>query len=189
MNFPSTTITWPVDIALALNYVRGEDRNDFTALLRFDRTLATTVSGARDPALAQLRLAWWRTQLDAPVAGSDGYEAVVMFGAKLMPLIDGWERLLSPLPLDEAVLQDYANGRGATIFALLGGHAATGAGWALADFARHCTDTETRSRARRMADTALSLRLSGQPKPLRVMARLARAEAITRWTLVRAALG
>ena len=185
VNFASTTITWPPDMALALNYA-GADAH---ALMRFDRTLALTVANARDPALAQLRLAWWRAQLDVPVAGNDGAEAILRFGPRLLPIIDGWEQLLAPLPLEEAALQVYGEGRGGTIFALLGGAAMQGKGWALADFARHCTDAPTRAIARRMADAALCGTLGGQPKSLRILARLARVETPSRWTMLRAALG
>ncbi len=183
VNFPFTTIAWPPDVALALHY---GDANAH-ALMRFDRILANTVSNARDPALAQLRLAWWRTQLDAPVAGSEGYAAVTVFGARLMPIIDGWEQLLAPLPLDDAGLSAYGEGRGA-IFTLLGGSPDRGAGWALADFARHCSDPATACRARALADAALAVRSHRQPRPLRILAKLAAARHISRWTLLRAAL-
>lgn len=184
VNLPLTTVTWPADVALALNYAGA----DMVALMRFDRTLAMTVAGARDPALAQLRLAWWRTQFAAPVAGSEGYDAIVRFGSGLTPIVDGWEHLLAPLPLEAASLRAYGTGRGGGLFALLGGRAEAGAGWALADFARHCSDAATRRCARTLADDALTGSLAG-PKPLRILARLARSATITRWTLLRAALG
>ncbi|MGD3461566.1 hypothetical protein QT428_22385, partial [Xanthomonas citri pv. citri] len=57
----------------------------------------------------------------------------------------------------------------------------------LADFSRHCSDSATRDLARSLADAAL-LATAHQPKPLRLLTRLARAENITRWTLLRAAL-
>jgi phytoene synthase len=182
VNFPLTTMSWPDDVALALNYANAE----MTALMRFDRTLASVIAGARDPIMAQLRLAWWRTQLEAPVAGNQGYDAILLFGAKLLPIVDGWEELLAPMPLNTSVLKTYAEGRGA-IFALLGGDVQAGAGWALADFARHCSDLPTRGLARGLADEALR-NTPRQPKPLRVLTSLARAENFTRWTLLRAAL-
>ncbi len=182
VNFSLTTMNLPADVALALNYaVPGME-----PLMRFDRTLAATVSGARDPSLAQLRLAWWRTQLDAPVAGSEGYDAVRRFGPALLAVIDGWEQLLAPMPLGEGALSAYGKGRG-TIFTLLGGDAVSGAGWALADFARNCSDAPTRGLARMMADRALRCP-PRQPKPLRVLTSLARTGQIKRWTLLRAAL-
>lgn len=182
VKIPLTTISWTPDVALALNYAGAE----MAALMRLDRTLASTVAGARDPALAQLRLAWWRTQLDQPIAGNEGYDAIRLFGDQLLPIIDGWEQLLAPLPLGEAALKAYSAGRGA-IFKLLGGDAQAGAGWALADFSRHCSNTATRDLARTLADALLS-EMPRQPKPLRVLASLARARDITRWTLLRAAL-
>lgn len=185
VNFASTTITWPDDVALALNYAGAE----MAALMRFDRILASTVAGARAPALAQLKLAWWRTQLEAPVGGNEGFEAISLFGAKLLPIIDGWEHALTPMPLSEDDLRAFGEGRGGGIFALIGGSVQAGAGWALADFARHCTDKSTATLARRLADDALSGNLSGQSKPARILTRLARATTISRWTLLRAALG
>lgn len=182
VKIPLTTISWTPDVALALNYAGDE----MMALMQFDRVLASTVAGAKDPALAQLRLAWWRTQLDVPVAGNEGYDAIRLFGAALLPVIDGWEYLLAPLPLNEAALRAYGAGRGA-IFSLLGGDAAAGAGWALADFSRHCSDTATRDLARTLADGSLR-NVPRQAKPLRVLTNLARANQFTRWTLLRAAL-
>ena len=182
VNFALTTMNWPPDVALALNYADA----GMAALMRFDRTLASTVAAARDPVMAQLRLAWWRTQLDAPVTGNEGFEAIQLFGAKLLPIIDGWERLLDPLPLSEDALTAYCEGRG-TIFALLGGDARMGAAWALGDFARHCSDVATRDMARSLSDR-LRRHSARQPKPLRILTRLARAKNITRWTLLRAAL-
>jgi phytoene synthase len=182
VNFLLTTFSWPPDVALALNYGGA----DMVALMRFDRTLAATVAGAKDPALAQLRLAWWRTQLEAPVAGNDGSDAIRRFGVRLLPVIDGWERLLASPPLNAPELTAYGEGRG-SLFALLEGDRRAGAGWALADFARHCSDPTTRDLARGMADHLLRGR-PRQPKPLRVLANLARAHHITRWTLLRVAL-
>jgi phytoene synthase len=182
VKIPLTTISWPPDVALALNYAPTA----MPALMSFDRTLAQTVARAKDAALAQLRLAWWRTQLDAPIAGNEGYEAIALFGTRLLPLIDGWEHLLAPLPMGEPALTAYAAGRGA-IFTLLGGNETAGAGWALADFARHCSDEKTAERARTLARPMLDTTLR-QPKPLRILTRLARVPEITRWTLLRAAL-
>lgn len=182
VNLALTTNTWPRDVALALNYA-GQG---MAALMRLDRMLAATLANARDPALAQLRLAWWRTQLEDPVAGNEGYEAIQLFGARLLPVIDGWEHLLASPSLNEDTLRSYGEGRG-TIFALLGGDAEAGAGWALADFASHCSDPATRDLARDMADRALD-RPGRQPKALRVLTSLARVRHITRWTLLRAAL-
>jgi phytoene synthase len=180
-----TMMAWPDDVALALNYAGPEA----VAIMHFDRTLARVIAGARDPALAQLRLAWWRTQLDSPVPGNEAIQAINLFGSRLLPIIDGWEHVLVPLPLTEEALQAYGEGRGGTIFTLLGGNAASGRGWALADFARHCSDPTTRDRARRMAHATLAASRPQQPKPLRILARLARAETFTRWTLLRASLG
>jgi 15-cis-phytoene synthase len=182
VKIPLTTISWTPDVELALHYAGAE----MAALMRFDRTLAQTVSQAKDPALAQLRLAWWRTQLEAPVAGNEGYETIRLFGARLLPVIDGWEQLLAPLPLSEAALTAYGEGRG-DIFAILGGDARAGAGWALADFARHCSDPVTAERARQLAEPMLRSTLR-QAKPLRVLTSLAKVKNISRWTLLRAAL-
>ena len=182
VNFPLTTISWTSDVELALHYAGAE----MLALMRFDRTLAQTVSQTKDAALAQLRLAWWRTQLETPVAGHEGYDAVRLFGTKLLSVIDGWEHLLAPLPLNETALAAYGEGRG-TIFTLLGGDPRAGAGWALADFARHCSDPLTADRARQLAEPLLR-KAERQPKSLRVLTRLAQPGNITRWTLLRAAL-
>ena len=48
---------------LALSYA-GEGRGALAALLALDDSLATLLRTTREPALGQMRLAWWREALE-----------------------------------------------------------------------------------------------------------------------------
>lgn len=125
-------------------------------------------------------------------------------GADLARLVEGWEALLDPLPLNDAPLAVYAAGRGARLFSmsaqLLDGEvaAALGEGWALIDFAERCSDTTTAQRACMMGKGRLSLQPIKGPKSLRILARTAaikakrptfeRGQPISGWQLLRAIL-
>jgi len=106
------------------------------------------VRTAREPILAQLKLAWWRDRLSADPAGWPKGEPLLarLSGwtdpAGLVPLVDGWEGLLAEDPAAPAMSEAFAGGRAAAMEALAarlgcsGGAAAEAARqWALADLA------------------------------------------------------
>ena len=160
--------------------------------------------------IAQMRLSWWHNALASLGSGPAGHpvlDALVPIYAHhdvsrglLASMVEGWEELLEPLPLSHEALDRYSSGRGEALFALsaelLGGARQPGAGraWALADFARRCSDPITAARAYEMARKGFAgAALNALPRPLRVIARLARNDALAGrpvpgqgWRLLRA---
>lgn len=164
---------------LALSYAPAMAREKWLTLLAFDSRLGGVIRQAREPVLAQLRLAWWRDRLgqaaeerprgEPLLARMDGWDA-----AGLVALVDGWEALLAEPPLTEDAMNAFADGR-AGVVASLGGDshiaAASARRWALADLALHLGDPLAKATARELMDAqpAAGGRL---PRPLRPLAVL-----------------
>lgn len=115
--------------------------------------MAGVVREAREPVLAQIRLAWWRERLAEPAdKRPTGEPLLALLGhhaAAFGPLVDGWEALLGEAPLPKSALSDFAEGRARA----LGGLAdvlgipqepseRAGRSWALADLATRLGDLE-----------------------------------------------
>ncbi|KQM66830.1 MULTISPECIES: squalene/phytoene synthase family protein [unclassified Sphingomonas] len=182
--------------ALALAYAPDNGRRAaLSALLALDTALGDVVRSTTQPALGQIRLAWWREQL----AKLDGaappampvlealYADVLPLGVggtDLSGIVDGWDVLIEEETLDDAALQRFAEERGGRLFALaaaiLGGDAAVarrlGQGWALFDLARHQSEPATAARADALAQTALTGSLAGVARSLGMLALSARLE-------------
>ena len=174
--------------ALTLAYAPPGVRPALSALWRLDEQLGAIVARTESPAVGQMRLTWWHDALRSlrtsrpvdPVLLALA-DAPAIDPASLLPLIDGWEALLEPLPLGDAALRDYAGGRGGTLFrvasGLLGGDApaAEDAGkcWAMVDLAFRVSDRTTAARALALAGACRPGRL---PKPLAILAALARRD-------------
>jgi 15-cis-phytoene synthase len=198
---------------IALNYAPAEARTGLAAIWALDEALGRVVAETTQPLIGQLRLTWWHERLcaldggerlAAPVLATLATETLPngVAGAALAGLVEGWEALLEDLPLGEGALSDYADRRGAGLFALstllLGGAArmgmGMGEGWGLIDFATRCSNAQTTALALRMAQARLSRPITG-PKPLRILANLARARAqvpleraLPRWKMLTAIL-
>lgn len=181
---------------LALAYASAKNRVAFAALFQFDRVLASAVSAASEPILGQIRLSWWREMIEAarPSAAADPLAATLgaiatdhSIAAEMVSMVNGWESLLAPLPLAVEELEVYAKGRGAGLFgsaAKVAGcdsNAAerAGEGWALADFAFHCSDRATAGRALFLANARLDGgdTLPRPLLPLTILRRFARRDA------------
>jgi len=175
--------------ALSLAYAPAPVRPALSALWMLDEQLGAIVARTENPAVGQMRLTWWHDALrslrearpvDPVLVALADAEAVDP--GQLLPLIDGWEVLLDPLPLGEDALLAYADGRGGALFlvasGLLGGESASasesGKLWALVDLAFRISDRSTAERALAIARTCAPGRL---PKPLAVLAALARRDA------------
>lgn len=202
------------DQAFALTHIRVPERSAVAALWRLDVTLGRIVATTTQPMVGQMRLTWWHEALSsltpetAPaqpelsalathVLGCDGIAAI-----DLAAIVEGWEALLEPLPLGDAVLTDYAERRGGRLFALTArvlGVASdddAGVGWALVDFGLRCSDRATASRALLLArDRFEGSTLSQLPRPLRILARLVegdvragRRRPRTLWRLLRSSV-
>jgi 15-cis-phytoene synthase len=176
------------DEQLALAYAPSKLRPYYEALLGFDAALGQAFKATNEVGLIQIRLAWWRDQLEQPTAREPVVTALhdMIFSHDvsvdaLTKIIDGWAVLLDDPPYDDATLLDYARLRGAGLFAVaaqLGQRAINdeaGIGWALTDFARHCSDADTAKLAMALAQHALGGNAAAAlPKSMRSFAVLAR---------------
>lgn len=182
--------------ALALAYAPDDGRRAaLSALLALDAALGEVVRTTTQPALGQIRLAWWREQLvkldsQSPPAMPELValaETVLprgVSGSALAEIVAGWDVLIEEETLDDAALDRFAAARGGRLFALatrlLGGDAdraaRQGQGWALADLSQRLDDAAARTRAVAMARTALAGSLAGVAKPLGLLALSARLE-------------
>lgn len=196
------------DRQFALLHVAPGDRAAVAAVWALDETLGAIVARARDLFVGQMRLSWWREALSTMGEASvprgqpilDALAATRVDASRLTAIVEGWEALLDPLPLPDDALLTYAAARGATIFEQIARITSdspantAGEGWALADFARRCSDVDTAARAWTMASARLTPLPRALPRALRILARLAQADVAargltrrTRWRLLRAA--
>lgn len=182
--------------ALVLAYAPAERRETLGLLWRLDEQLGRIVATTTDPTIGQIRLTWWHDALAKLGEGEAPAEPLLqalvavpgLDGPALTPLIEGWEVLLDPLPLDAEALTAYADGRGGGLFAaaaaLLGAGEVAGireAGrlWALADLAFHIGDRTTAERALAAA-RAVQVPPQRWPRslrPLSALVMLARRDA------------
>ncbi len=180
------------DAQLALAYAPAKLRAHYEALLGFDAALGQAFRATSEVGLIQIRLAWWRDQLEQTTAREPVIAALQAMirshdvsVSALTRVIDGWAVLLDDPPYDDATLMEYARLRGGGLFkvaAQLSGAAISddaGIGWALTDFARHCSNFDTAARALVLACDHLCSKVAARlPKPMRTLAILTRfAEA------------
>lgn len=165
---------------LALAYAPARTRPLALGLLALDQRLADTIRTVREPVLAQIRLAWWRDQLQSAGGGADRGEpllaALAAWGerrAELAALADGWEEMIGKPPLNRAALAACAAARGQGWAALadLLGHdpdeaRRAGQGWALADLAPRLSHPGERAAALDLA-AAHDWRRPALPRDLR----------------------
>ena len=88
-------------VRLAVAYAPAHLRPLHLAVFALDARLRELVAGAREPVLAQLKLAWWRDRLNQAPAdrplGEPLLAALAVWpgeAAPLLALIDGWEAML-----------------------------------------------------------------------------------------------
>jgi len=186
------------DRAFALDHVPTLHRAAVAALWALDDLLGQVVASTTQPMVGQMRLLWWREALETRTRGHPVLEGMTLLEAAgidaqaLGTIIDGWEELLEPLPLDAESLVRYAVSRGSQLFdlsaQLMGGACpeSAGAGWALADFGLRCSDTATSAHALLMAEDRLAtVDLKALPRPLRILVRLARSDVAAGRRIVR----
>jgi len=159
-----------------------------------DDALALLLRTTKEPAIGQIRLAWWREALEkldsAPPPAEPVLQAVAasgLTGSALVPVVNGWEVLIEAEQLDADALRRFGEGRGA-LFALAGAAmgavgdplSAAGQGWALADLARHLGPEDEAAKARAMArpllDVVTKARWSRNGRALGAMTHLARRD-------------
>lgn len=179
--------------SLILTYAPVASRAMLAALLALDDALAQLLRTTREPAIGQIRLAWWRERLEGLDAGIVPSEPVLqavaasgVSGAALTPIVHGWEVLIEDR-LDGDALTRFGVGRGALFVAAgqaMGAKgdplAEAGQGWALADLARHLGEPEEAAKARAMASpmlaSATAQRWSREGRALGAMVHLARRD-------------
>lgn len=129
------------DRRLALSYAPRTSRSLFLGLYALDARLAVIVRAAGEPALAQLKLAWWRERIAASPAQRPRGEPVLagleLWGnesAALAALVDGWEHQLGDDPQSLDSILAFAQARAGACAALA---RLTGADPAMAGRAGH----------------------------------------------------
>lgn len=182
------------DRIFALTHVPVPVRDAVSAVWELDARLGTFVATTTQPLVGQVRLTWWHQALSGLKHGVSSPEPLLDKLARqvvgrvtdgpeaLAALVEGWEALLDPVPLSDGALQLHAKLRGAQLFAISGQllgerdvNLSAGEGWALADFALRCSDSDTRARAFAMACDRFG-DPGKLPRPLRVLARLAEGD-------------
>ncbi|NYT39980.1 hypothetical protein HZY97_04370 [Sphingomonas sp. R-74633] len=183
---------------LILTYALATGRAGLAALLALDDALAKLLRTTREPALGQMRLAWWREaleKLDHMPAPAEpvlkALEAEVLrhgvTGASLVQIVHGWEVLIEEEALGIDAMRRFGEGRGQLFVAagtLLGSKGdpleAAGQGWALADLAGNLQAEEERAIARDLArpllDRAAGARWSRGGRALGALAHRARLD-------------
>ncbi|MFM5916989.1 MAG: hypothetical protein ACKOOL_05580 [Novosphingobium sp.] len=147
-------LTLSVERRLALSYAPSTSRALWLGLFALDARLEKIVRDAREPMLAQIKLAWWREELAKPAAQRRGGEPLLELLAPwgdrangLAGLAESLEPLLGGELLDRQAASDAANGRAAACLALAeiagaptAGVAEAARGWAMADLLRMTAD-------------------------------------------------
>ena len=179
--------TLPLAQRLALSYAPRASREPVLALLALDQRLAAIVRSGGEPALAQIKLAWWRDRLsESPARWPEGEPLLGLlrgFSGEpgvLAGVVDGWEMLLGER-LDTPEIAQFAEGRAAGWIAL-GGTAAAAAAryWALADLLLNLPAGEEAEAVRAaLAAEPHQAKLPRELRPLAVLGALA-ARAIRR---------
>ncbi|WHU03835.1 squalene/phytoene synthase family protein [Sphingomonas sp. NIBR02145] len=183
---------------LALSYAPIAGRPGLVALLALDDALAQLLRTTREPAVGQMRLAWWREALEkldrAPAPAEPVLRAIEaevlprgVTGASLVPIVHGWEVLIEEEVLDADAIRRFGEGRGHLFLAagaLLGAKgdplAVAGQGWAIADLGRNLDAEDERATARDLAVPLLAkasgARWSRAGRALGALAHLARMD-------------
>lgn len=153
--------------------------------------MARTVLGAREGAVAAIRLAWWEEALTATTTSAPGEPLLVQWQASdpddaaraaVVAIAGAWRMLLDPAPMSGAEWQAFGRGRGA-LFGLIARRAGdgpletAGAVWALWDEANRDSNRQRAegafAAAVAMADGQALQTSSLRPKPLALAAGMA----------------
>lgn len=162
---PDAAVDLPLPQRLALSYAPKRSRAVLLGVLALDARLATIVRRRQEMVLTQMRIAWWRDLLAKDVVEWPAGDAVTDLlrqwrdPARLAPLADGWEMLLSEF-LDPRAIEEFAQGRAGAFTAAadeLGlprddGIEPAARRWALADLAANVTDADERRQIVSAAD-------------------------------------
>lgn len=179
-------------------------RNDLRApqstLLQFNAFLAKTVRLAREPLFGQMRLGWWREQIELlplPKSGPDplsgALDNLVRFHrvttTDLNALVNAWETLLDEKAANDDRIIAMARARGGAVFKLASAITGTsytdvtdraGTLWALVDFARNNSDPGLAGHVLDLAVgfVGVARTLPRQMRPFAILTRFAERDAI-----------
>ncbi len=177
--------TLPLAQRLALSYAPRDARPATLAFLALDTRLAGIIRADGEPVIAQMKLAWWRDRLaQAPQEWPLGEPLLALLResgldcAKLSPLVDGWEVLLSD-QLGSDAIAEFADGRArgwSAVASATAGQAgdnveAAARRWAMVDLALNL-GTDEEATAVRHAARAESWKPLTLSRPLRSLAVL-----------------
>ncbi|MEO6433134.1 MAG: squalene/phytoene synthase family protein [Sphingomicrobium sp.] len=184
------------DRGLALHYLPEADRPAMKALFALSAAMGAVLRSTEEPMIGQIRLAWWREQLealtpDSPAPAEPRLRAAQVLllprgilGKDLAGLEQGWERMLDPFPWSVETTEGIWF-RGVLAFGLAARILGTpnetlqqaGGVWALTDAARYCSDAATRGllieRARKIAPSLDGARFAKRLRPLSMLGALA----------------
>ena len=156
---------------LAVEYCAKELRPALTAFFAFDARLGQIATKTTEPALGQMRLAWWRDMLSQPVddrpKGDVVLEAISLHWAEreasLIEAVDAWEILIASEKLSAQDIELFVEGRVGPIVRI-GEHVIDtnkknmqpmAQIWALADIAYRVSDDDERATILRIARARL----------------------------------
>lgn len=112
---------------LALAWCPAHAKADWQVFLALNARLEAVVRQAREPVLAQIRMAWWRDQLGEDVARRPASEPLLASldgwsdaGTVLTPLVDAWEALLGDVPPGPVQARAFVTGRAQALGSLAG---------------------------------------------------------------------
>jgi len=178
---------------LALAHAPFGQRGQWLALFCLDHALGRIVAGTSEAILGQMRLAWGRDQLQAPLEKRPkGNPTLADIGDHwhgredaLLKLVDSWELLLVTEVIDDHALTAFAKGRAAPFVCLAEcanspcEHAhieSAGQCWALTDLSIHLSDVEGRENVQRLAKEQMQTAraLDRSMRPLTILEGLSR---------------
>lgn len=186
-----------IEAALAVQYAPAARREALLAVWRLDARLGRIFLSAREPALAEIKLAWWEERLRAlrtdvppePLLRQLA-DAPSIDVSDLADLAEGWRAMFADRPWADK-LCDHASIRGRALMrasaAALGGEVTepmlrSGEGYALVDLARSRTDRDQQDAA--LAAARARFHDTGSPvwprpfRPIGMIVMLARSDAM-----------
>ncbi|MEY3634845.1 MAG: hypothetical protein RLZZ61_1255 [Pseudomonadota bacterium] len=111
---------------LAIAYAPSDVRSSFALLLQIDNRFADILRNAREPMIAQIKMAWWREAFTSPAETRPKGEPLLQAlneasdripSSALEALASAWEHLLGHAQFSQEVIDTHAELRAEAIFA------------------------------------------------------------------------
>lgn len=184
-----------VERELALHYAPPARRGALRAVWRLDARMRRVFADARDPTLAQIKLAWWEDRLCEAATGSAPAEPLLRAltpiavddaaASSLAAIAGGWRELnVAPWSTEEASAYARLRGRGliASAARALGGEPAesqlvAGEAYALSDLAALAANPDGRAMLLSAAQARFEAASGAWPHALRPMGMIVRLGA------------